>query len=244
MPRFFVDSGPDVDGLLTITGDDARHIALSLRCAVGDMLEVCSGGTVYECRLDYVRPEKVTLGVVSEREDRSELPCRVTLYIANPKGQKLDFVIEKCTELGASAIMPFLSERCVSRPDGGAFGKRLARCRRIAYEAAKQCGRGLAPTVGEMRDFKTAVEEASKADVPLFIYENENERTLRDAVKGKLGRGASVSAMIGAEGGFSPEEAALASEAGLTACGLGPRILRCETAPLYVMSALSYEAEL
>ncbi len=244
MPRFFVDMEPDESGIITITGDDARHIALSLRCAVGDTIEACRLGIVYECRLKSIRPDEVTLRVLSSTHDVSELPCRVFVFVANPKGSKLDFVTEKCTELGAAVLIPFLSERCVSRPDEGARRKRRARLERIAREAAMQCGRGEAPTIGETLDFRAAVSAAAAADIALFVYENEKEATLRGVVAGRLRPGMSVSVMIGAEGGFSPEEANAAKKAGMIPCGLGPRILRCETAPLYVLSALAYECEL
>ena len=244
MPRFFVTSPPDGDGVITITGDDARHIALSLRCAVGEHLTVCRAGSVYDCELLAVNPESVKAHVLSVCEDLSEPPCAVTLFVANPKGDKLEVIIQKATELGAVRVVPFLSERCVSRPDKSARDKRRARGERIAAEAAKQCGRGIVPEIDLLTDFESAVREASKADAALFVYEKEEAKTLRDAIAGVLRRGMTVSVMTGAEGGFSPEEAAAAVDAGMIPCSLGHRILRCETAPLYVLSAISYETEL
>lgn len=244
MPRFFVSKPPEKDGIITVTGGDARHIALSLRTAVGEKLTLCCDGTVYECEAVSVRPDAVAARVISSSEDTSEPPCRIALYVANPKGDKLDAVVQKATELGAARIVPFLSERCVSRPDVGAREKRRARWEKIAAEAAKQCGRGSVPEIAEMTDLCSAVRDAARADLPLFVYENEKAKTLRDAIAGKLTRGASVSVMTGAEGGFSPAEADAAVNAGMSPCGLGNRILRCETAPLYVLSALSYETEL
>lgn len=244
MPRFFVGSPPDDDGIIEITGDDARHIALSLRSSVGEMISVCHDGVVYECELLHIRAEKVTMRAMSSRRDSSEPPCRVTLYVANPKGDKLDSIIQKATELGVFRVAPFLSERCVSRPDAAACEKRRIREARIALEAAKQCGRGSAPEVAGMTDMRSAVNEAARADIALFIYEKEKEMTLRRAIAGKLSPGMTVSVMTGSEGGFSPAEAQYAISAGLIPCGLGERILRCETAPIYVLSAVSYETEL
>ncbi len=244
MPRFFADSPPDGDGIIEITGDDARHIALSLRSPVGETVFVCHGGTVYGCELLSVRPERVVMRAVSSREDSSELSCRVTLYIANPKGDKLDAVIQKATELGVHRIVPFLSERCVSRPDAASREHRRTRGGRIALEAAKQCGRGVVPEIAEMTDMRSAVREAAKSDIALFVYEKEKDRTLRSVIAGRLLPGVSVSVMTGPEGGFSPAEAEEAKGAGMVPCGLGERILRCETAPIYVLSAISYEAEL
>lgn len=244
MPRFFVDSPPDGDGIIEIAGDDARHIALSLRSPVGGSISVCCGGVVYECELLSVRPERVSAHVVSSREDRSELPCAVSLFVANPKKDKLESVIQKATELGARRIVPFLSERCVSRPDPASGAHRRARWERIALEAAKQCGRGAVPEVADIVDMRSAVAEAAAADVALFVYEGEKQRSLKEAIAGRLERGVTVSVMTGPEGGFSPAEARAAESAGMIPCGLGERILRCETAPVYVLSAISYEAEL
>lgn len=244
MPRFFVSTMPDTDGMITVSGDDARHIALSLRCAVGEKLDLCRDGEVYECEIASARPDEVLLRVISSRKDTSEPPCAVTLFAANPKGDKLDTVIQKATELGAVRIVPFLSERCVSRPDGGARANRRARWKRIAEEAAKQCGRGMIPEVADITDFDGAVREAVSADIPLFLYENEKSQTLRGVISGKLIPGTKVSVMTGAEGGFSPAEAWKASSAGMIPCGLGERILRCETAPICVLSAILYESEL
>lgn len=244
MPRFFTDCPPDEGGNILITGDDARHIALSLRSAVGEAITVCHDGVVYDCELTSVYPERVVTRVLTSRADTSEPPCRISLFVANPKGGKLDGVIQKATELGVARIVPFLSERCVSRPDPDSRGKRRAREEKIALEAAKQCGRGITPEVTELIGFDQAVREAVTADIALFAYEKEKERTLRDIIAGKLRAGMTVSVMTGSEGGFSPAEAEAAVSAGMIPCGLGERILRCETAPLYVLSAISYEAEL
>ena len=243
MPRFFVDSPPD-DGVITVTGDDAHHIARSLRCAVGEHITVCHDGVVYECELLSVRPECVRAGVLDSKKDDAESPCRIRLYVANPKGSKLDGIIQKATELGADMIVPFISERCVSRPDTDSGEKRRSRESRIALEAAKQCGRGTIPTVGALTDFARAVADASASDIALFAYEREDGVTLRDVIAGKLLPGVTVSVMTGPEGGFSPAEVKTAADAGMIPCGLGHRILRCETAPLYVLSAIAYEAEL
>lgn len=244
MPRFFVSTDPDDGGIIRVTGDDARHIALSLRSAVGESITAVRDGTVYECEIASAHPDEVLLRVVTVCADGSEPPCRVTLFVANPKGDKLDVIVQKATELGAARIVPFLSERCVSRPEGGARDRKRARLEKIAAEAAKQCGRGAIPEVAEMTDFKSAVAEAARADAALFVYEKETGASLRDVISGKLSRGMTVSVMTGSEGGFSPAEAGLAIGAGMTACGLGKRILRCETAPLCVLSAILYETEL
>ena len=242
MPRFFAQSAPE-NGVFVISGDDARHIALSLRSAVGDAVTVCCDGASFECSLSSIAPTRVEARVVRELCERRELPFEVTLFAANPKAGKLDLVVQKATELGASVIVPFLSERCVSRPDADSAGKRRRRLEKIALESAMQSCREVVPKIEDTVSFADAVTMAARADIALFAYEEERGGVqMRAAVADRLKSARTVSVMTGPEGGFSPDEARLASDAGMTVCGLGRRILRCETAPLYMLSALGYEA--
>lgn len=245
MPRFFVNVSEADPKEFILVGDDARHIALSLRMANGQAVTLSGdNGVEYECELTDIKPDCVRMRVVTARENLTEPPCGITLYVALPKGDKLDLIIQKATELGACRIVPFVSERCVARPDEASKEKKRARRLRIAEEAAKQCGRGLIPDVTHPLSFADAVKDAARADVPLFLYEGEGTHPLLPVLRGRLSRGMTVSIVTGAEGGFSPKEVAVASESGMKLCGLGRRILRCETAPLYVLSAVAYETEL
>ncbi len=245
MPRFFSDAPVGDSGEIFLSGDDARHIALSLRMAKGQNVTVSGrDGIEYECELTDIKPERVVLKVISASENRTEPPCRVTLYVALPKGDKLDLIIQKATELGVFRVVPFVSERCVVRPDEASKDKKRTRRLRIAEEAAKQCGRGVIPDVTHPMTYADAIAEAAKADVPLFLYEADGTVPLLPVLRGGLFRGAEVSVITGSEGGFSPREAEYAREQGMKLCGLGNRILRCETAPMYVLSAIAYESEL
>lgn len=245
MPRFFLNAPVTDPDCLELVGDDARHIALSLRMAKGQTVTVSGGdGMEYECELTDIKPERVCLKVLSASENLTEMPCRVTLYVALPKGDKLDLIIQKATELGVYRIVPFVSERCVVRPDEASKDKKRARRCRIAEEAAKQCGRGVIPDVAHPLPFADAISEAAGADVPLFLYEGDGTEPLLPVLRGSLGRGKSVSVVTGSEGGFSLKETEYAKERGMKLCGIGRRILRCETAPIYVLSAVAYETEL
>ncbi len=245
MPRFFLGAPVTDPNELVLVGDDARHIALSLRMAKGQTVIVSGNdGMEYECELTDIKPERVTLKVLSSSENITEMPCRVTLYVALPKGDKLDLIIQKATELGVYRIVPFVSERCVARPDEASKEKKRARRCRIAEEAAKQCGRGVIPDVAHPLSYADAVSEAARADVSLFLYEGDGTEPLLPVLKRGLKPGTAVSVMTGSEGGFSPKETERAKDAGMTLCGLGKRILRCETAPIYVLSAIAYETEL
>ena len=147
MPRFFVSPEAICDGQITIAGDDARHIARSLRMAVGDEVTLSDGlGNEYSCRLTKIRDEECTAEVLSSEKSTREPTHPVTLYMAYPKGDKLETVVQKSVELGASHIVPFESERCIKRPAPEKAEKQTARLQRIADEAAKQCGRAKIPT--------------------------------------------------------------------------------------------------
>ncbi len=244
MPRFFTPSDNISDDVITIKGDDAHHIARSLRMAEGDEITVCDmHGYEHTCRLTRIRDEECECQILSSKKGETEPPVRITLYMAYPKGDKLETVVQKAVELGASEIVPFESSRCIKRPKADKADKTTARLQRIAEEAAKQCGRSALPTVTQPTDFKKAITEAAKADLPLFCYEGDGTKPIRQILE-EHPTAATVSVMVGCEGGFSLDEASAAIAAGLIPTGLGKRILRCETAPSYALSCISYFFEL
>jgi 16S rRNA (uracil1498-N3)-methyltransferase len=163
--------------------------------------------------------------------------------MAYPKSDKLELIIQKAVELGAARIVPFESSRCIKRPEAEKIEKQTARLARIAEEAAKQCGRARLPIVEEPISFKKMLDEAKSAELSLFCYEGKGTKSLKETLSAGAAPSA-ISVIVGSEGGFSPDEAEAAREAGLTPVNLGPRILRCETAPMYALSAISYQLEL
>lgn len=244
MPRFFVPSGNIEDNIIKITGDDARHIARSLRMAEGDEITVCDmHGAEHTCRLTKIRDEECVCEILSSRPGENEPPVHITLYMAYPKADKLETVVQKAVELGASRIVPFESERCIKRPSADKAEKNNARLQRIADEAAKQCGRSILPSVDMPIGFDEMLSRAASADVPIFCYEGDGAESLKQILSGARS-GCSVSVVVGCEGGFSKKEAELARESGLHTANLGKRILRCETAPLFALAAIIYHFEL
>ncbi len=243
MPRFFVDKEISKDGNILITGDDAFHIARSLRMAVGDIITVSDGeGTEFICRLIKIRDDVCECEITEEHLGGGESPIDITLFMAYPKGDKLETVIQKSVELGASKIIPFESSRCIKRPKAEKLAGQLARLSRIAEEAAKQCGRSKLPKIGLPLGFKEMLEAAKHSELALFCYEGEDTLSLKEALDSS--KPATVSVVVGSEGGFSPEEARMATDAGLTSVTLGKRILRCETAPTFVLASIAYKFEL
>lgn len=236
MPRFFVDEQPEND-VLTLRGENAHHAGRVLRLRPGEAVTLCDGrGTDYDCIVEQLEKDTVTCRVQARHLAQTEPKQHLTLFMALPKGDKMEFIVQKAVELGVSEIVPYLSKNCVSRPDK--TEKKVERWQKIATEAAKQCGRGCLPRVHAVVSAVQAMEQASESETALFFYENEAQTGLRDALA--QGVGETVSLVIGPEGGFAPEEVALASEKGLRSVSLGKRILRCETAPIAALAAVLY----
>lgn len=245
MARFFVNSECISDNKITISDKDAYHIARSLRMAVGDKITVCDeGGAEYLCALCHIRDELCIAEIESKNVGATESPVTITLYMAYPKGDKLETVVQKSVELGASSIIPFESSRCIKRPAEEKLGKIAERLSRIAEEAAKQCGRSRLPSVSKMIKFNELLTRISEYDLVLFCYEGEGAQSLKKVLEA-YGKGSgNIAVIIGSEGGFSEAEAKSITDMGAKCVNLGPRILRCETAPDYCLAAISYHFEL
>ena len=216
---------------------DAAHIK-ALRLRVGDELTVCDGeGTDYAVRLTSVDGVGAAAQVLSATASVTEASVALHIFMAFAKGERTEFAIQKCTELGASAFFLFPSEHVVALPSEKSLPNKLTRWASIAKSAAEQSGRGRIPSVAACASFKDAIARAASAELPLFCYENEERATLHDAFA-SVSSPKTISIMTGAEGGFSPREAAFAAENGLRSVTLGARILRCDTAPIAASAAV------
>ena len=247
MPKFFINENQIADNVLSITGDDAHHISRSLRMAVGEYITACDNNAYeYNCVLEQFLDGEVRARIVDKHLSHSELTVRVHLFQALPKGEKLDFIVQKAIECGAYDITPFESERCVVKVKADAEARKTERRNKIALEAAKQCGRGIVPTVNPTVSFDGMLDAASKSDAVLFCYEGEGTVPMGSALKSlRLEKTLNdISIIIGSEGGFSEREAAIAVERGFVPIGLGNRILRAETAAVFALSCAVYEFEL
>ena len=240
MTRFFVLPA-DMEGEeIILTGENAQHGKV-LRLKAGEEVLVCDGqGREALCTVTDIRSGEIALSVQALRESSSEAAVRVSVYMAFPKGDKLEHVIQKATELGACEIVTFPSARCVSKPDEKSLKKKLERWQRIAASAAEQSGRGLIPEVLVLPSYKAALERAAQVDKALLFYENEHAVTLKMALQ--CAPYSTVSLLTGPEGGLEEREVKEARQAGMQVCTLGSRILRCETAPLCALSAVMYDA--
>lgn len=240
MVRFFVAPEELLGDTLTLTGENAQH-AKVLRLKQGEEVLVCDGQEQEcLCAVQSTGSGQLVLDVKERREPASEASVKVSVYMAFPKADKLEHVIQKATELGAFEIIAFPSARCISRPDDKSLKKKLERWQKIALSAAGQSGRGRIPQVLTLSSYQEALHRAATADKALLFYENEQAVTLKMALSG--GGYQTVSLLTGPEGGLEETEVAQAREAGLQVCTLGKRILRCETAPLCALSAVMYDA--
>ncbi len=232
MPRFFSSEAP-YENSINLYGDDARHIGRSLRMRLGDEITVCFDKTDYLCKILKISDEVVNLEVISASPS-SEPSIDLTLYMAVPKLDKLELIVQKATELGAVKIVPVLTKRCVSRPDAKQFAKKRERLERIALEAAKQSGRGIVPEVSDIISLKDCIDQMQKLDLKLICYEKGG----KPLNQFEYPSGASLGVLIGSEGGFDEDEVRMCEDAGVHPIWLGTRILRCETAPIAAISII------
>ena len=240
MTRFFVDAEDMREDVIILEGQNAAH-ARVLRLKAGEQLLVCDGqGSECLCAVDAVDSGSLELHVLERRASASEPEVKASVYMALPKADKLEHVIQKATELGAAEIVTFPTARCVSRPDEKSLGKKLERWQKIAASASEQSGRGCIPQVVVLPSYSAALSRAARADKAIIFYENERATTLHQALESGSYR--TISLMSGPEGGWEETEIQQAQDAGLQVCTLGSRILRCETAPLCALSAVMYQA--
>lgn len=238
MARFFVEPEELENATLILRDENAQH-AKVLRLKAGEEVLACDGrGREAVCRVVETNP--VTLETLQIRASKTEAAVQVSVFMAFPKADKLEHVIQKATELGAYEIVAFPSARCISKPDDKSLKKKLERWQKIAASAAEQSGRGRIPEVRVLSSYTEAIRLAAQADKALLFYENEHATTLRMALEAGAFR--TVSLLTGPEGGLEEKEVAQARAAGMDICTLGSRILRCETAPLCALSAVMYAA--
>ncbi len=238
MPKFFVPKENISGDIIKIDGEDVSHIKRVLRMREGDTLEMCaSSGYDYLAKIREIGDGEIILDILEKTKCETEPPIKVTLFQGIPKAGKMDYIIQKTTELGISQITPVALSRCVVKLDGD---KKIKRWQKISEEAAKQSGRGIIPTVNNPINLKDAIEELKKFDLAFVPYECEGENRLKDVLLLKKDV-KTVGFMIGPEGGFDKSEIDLLLENGITPVTLGKRILRTETAGEAVLSMVMYE---
>lgn len=238
MRRFFV--ADVVEGKIKIGGSDAHHIKRVLRYKLGDKLIVVdAGGKVMESFIREIGDEMVIAEVKKVLDNNTESPIELILVQCLPKGDKMDLIVQKAVELGVSTIYPVASENCVVKYDDKKKVARQSKWQKVADEAAKQCGRTILPTVENVVDLKTFLENIDKNIEALMCYEGEAEQPIKKILAESLANRFLI--LIGPEGGFSKNEVELCQKAGLKIATLGKRILRTETAAIAASAIVMYE---
>ena len=247
MLHIFVDPAQMKGDLLYVTGKDVNHIKNVMRLKQGDEISVRTGQDDREYRygIEEFTDSEVVCRLRFVKEADVELPVKVYIFQGLPKADKMELIIQKAVELGATEIIPVQMRRCVVKLDGAKKGKKTQRWQAIAESAAKQSRRAVVPLVREPMTMEEAVRFAEQnTDVRLLPYElQEADGSTREVMDG-IREGSAVSIFIGPEGGFDPAEVELAREAGVVPITLGKRILRTETAALVALSFLIYHFEI
>lgn len=237
MAWFFVDTEIITD-LYSIEGETARHIAKSLRMSIGEALTLVTPSAVQvECIIQDICDNQVTVQILSTKNCENEPSSKVALYQALPKGDKMDYIIQKSVELGVTKIIPVISARCISRPDEKSLKKKQIRWQKIAKEAAQQSRRGIIPTVENALTFKQAIAQLESEAENIIFYECGG-KSVKDILSDAP---TDINIFIGSEGGFEQQEVDLVINKGGNSATLGKRILRAETAPLAALSVIMFQ---
>jgi 16S rRNA (uracil1498-N3)-methyltransferase len=237
--RFFIEGRHETGDAVTLSGSDAHKITGVLRMRNGDAIEVIDSAAQRFAATIAIDGRAVHATLGQRVEPDTEAKASITVAQGVPKGQKMDFVVEKLTELGASEIIPLQSERTVVTD---VSANKVERWRRLAKTAAQQCGRDTVPRIRDPQKLADLCENFSDYDVVLFPWELADRAPLRERLPALLGDAKRILVVIGPEGGFSHAEAEKAQQAGAQLISLGSRILRTETAALAVVSILNYLA--
>jgi len=237
MHRFFVQPDAILNHRVTITGEDAVHALRVLRMRVGDKAMVYDGANhAYEGTVETAAKDSLTLSLGEMQLLHTEPATQITLCQGMPKAGKLELILQKGTELGISTFLPFYSVRSVPKPGKA---EKVERYQRVAYEAAKQSGRGILPKVEAPADFSGFLQEIERHELALVAWEEEHGRSLSQVLQES--DSGDIALIIGPEGGFGPEEVEKMKEHGVLPVTLGPRILRTETAGLVMATAVLFQ---
>ncbi len=243
MPKFFFDPGTVRDGIVTLDGENARHLIKVLRIKEGDGLILCDGDAFdYDATVKSVSKDCLEAYLIKKYENPAEPATKITLFQGLPKGDKLSYIVEKSVEAGVCEVAPVLLKRSVAKSNKKDFAKKADRYRKIAESAAKQSNRGIIPTVSELHSLDEVILRRDAFDLLLMPYECEKDASLKSALS-SCPNAKNVAVIIGPEGGFDEEEAQLLTKAGFCSVSLGTRILRTETAGIASIFQILYEYE-
>ena len=243
MPKFFFEPDSVQGSVVTLTGENARHLIRVLRVKEGDNLILCDGNRCdYDATVKSVSKDSLEAYLIKKYENPAEPQIEITLFQGLPKGDKLSYIVEKAVEAGVGEIAPVSLKRCVVKADKKDFVKKAERLCKVSEAAAKQSNRGCIPKVSNLCSLEEAISRSGTFDLLILPYEGEGQTTLKQVLKRHPGA-AHIGIFIGPEGGFDPEEVQELKDAGYYSVTLGPRILRTETAGIAAIFQILYELE-
>ena len=240
--RFFADNKDIADDEIVLTGENAAHAAV-LRLGIGEEIVVCNGaGMDYRCVVFSCNKSETKAKVLHKAPNTAEPFIAVTLFQALPKIGKMDEIVEKCTQLGISRVVPIITSRCVTKASDRDT-KKTARWQKIAQSAASQSRRGQIPQICDIMTLEAALREADAHNTAFVCYEGEERFPLKAFLHNLPQSPSSIAFFVGPEGGFALDEMVKFKDAGIAAVSLGPRILRTELAGAVVLANIMYELE-
>jgi len=240
MRYFFIEPSAATDPVVSITGSEAHHIKNVLRLKPGDSLKLFDGtGYEYDAVISGISAKAVAVEI--RKRIRAAPPSDVQIIVAQAflKEKKMDDLVRKLCELGVTRWIPFFSERSIARPDAQRLAGRSQRWNRIATEAVKQCRRIDTLQIGDALSFEKALELGSRCDLRIVFWENETSLLVKN-VPSRANPIKEVLVMLGPEGGFTDQEIKKLLNCGFQSAGLGPRILRAETATIAAVTLIQY----
>ncbi len=245
MYQFFVKPSQIQGKQIRITGKDVNHIRNVLRMEPGEEISVSNGedGKEYRCGIERLEEDEIICSLRFIKEEGVELPSRVYLFQGLPKGDKMEWIIQKAVELGVYEIIPVAAKRSVVRLEGKKAFQKTARWQGISEAAAKQSKRAVIPKVQQPITFKEAIACCRNMEIKLIPYELAEGMNATREIFSSMKAGQDIALFIGPEGGFEEQEISLAKEAGVIPITLGKRILRTETAGLTVLAWIMYHLE-
>lgn len=243
MRRFFITPEAVQGDTVVFDAELARHMGKVLRLSPGEKVTVSTGeGTACLVELTEFQKDSVTGRILERMEDLQETAIEVVLYQGMPKGDKLELIIQKCTELGVSSVVPVETSRSVVHLDSAKAGKKLDRWQKIAQEASQQSKRVQVPTVGPYLNWKQLLKALEQADgLTIVFWEDEQTQSLKALLRSQREKPQRINLIVGPEGGLSEEEVSQLRALGAVSASLGKRILRTETAGMAGISMVMYE---
>lgn len=244
MRKFFVSLNQVNENKINIVGEDVNHIKNVLRCNIGEEIDICieENGINYLCKIEEISKDVIICEKIEEIESKAESNIDLTIYQGLPKSDKMELIIQKCTELGVKKIVPVEMERSIVKISGKDEIKKIERWQKISEMAAKQSKRDCIPEISRLENIKNICENIEKYDIVFVAYEDEDKTYLKhELIKLKEIKNPKIAIVIGPEGGFDTKEINTLKEAGAKIVTLGSRILRTETAPIVLASIIMYE---